>query len=119
MNANEAFETLLDAVEATKYGLKNDRSAYRPDDELGWYNLYERLYNSTISANGYTITLEEDFGGEGMGDNRYLVIKFSSPDGDFYFRKDAYYASYDGTTWDGYFYAVTPKQKTITVFERV
>lgn len=55
----------------------------------------------------------DSYGGEGQGDERWVVIRF----GDRYFRKDGYYASYDGTTWDGDFREVKPTQKTITVYE--
>lgn len=42
------------------------------------------------------VWLVEDFGGEGMGDTRYVVFQI----GDQFFQVDGYYASWDGTTWE-------------------
>lgn len=68
--------------------------------------------------NDSTVSVAEDFGGEGMGDVMYLVLMVKNPDGTIqYFRKDGYYVSYDGGTWDGDFREVKPQQKTITVYE--
>lgn len=49
------------------------------------------------------------------GDGIYLIFKT----GDRYFKKDGWYASHDGTYWDGSFYEVEPAQKTITVYNPV
>src|SRR2546426_1106570 len=38
----------------------------------------------------------EDFGGEGQGDQRYVVFSVS----DQFFKVEGYYASWDGTTWE-------------------
>lgn len=44
----------------------------------------------------------EDFGGEGQGDNRWIVLEANG----HLYRKDGYYASFEGSTWDGDFYEV-------------
>lgn len=51
-------------------------------------------------------------GGEGGGEDAELIFKI----GDRYFRKGGYYASHDGTYWDGDFSEVRPEPKTITVY---
>lgn len=56
-------------------------------------------------------------GGESKGDHWESVKYF--PDHDVYLRVTGYYASYDGTSFDGWkdCREVKPKEKTITVYE--
>lgn len=59
--------------------------------------------------------IEEDFGGEGQGETRYVVF---SVDGQF-FRVDGYYASWDGTNWESASpYEVEAKEVTVIKYER-
>ena len=59
--------------------------------------------------------LAEDFGGEGMGDTRYVVFQV----GDQFFRVDGYYASWDGTTWeDPTPYEVKPVEVTVIEYRK-
>lgn len=55
----------------------------------------------------------EDFGGEGQGDTMWVVFKVQ----DRYFRKTAYYDSWNGASWDSSLEEVEPKEKVITVYE--
>jgi hypothetical protein len=66
---------------------------------------------------------DEETGGEGSQESIYIVFSVESYDnhpfnegGKRYFRKQGYYASYDGSNWDGDFHEVWPKQKEITVW---
>lgn len=83
--------------------------------ELQKYNRETKKYEPTdFRISGFPLEIVEDVGGgEGDGDTRYLVFKLGSQ----FFRKDGYYASYDGSVWDGDFYEVFPREKTITVYE--
>lgn len=56
-------------------------------------------------------------GGEGEGDEWYAVKHF--PKHDIYVRIDSFYASYNGTTFDGWedCKEVKPIEKTIKVYE--
>lgn len=55
------------------------------------------------------------WGGEGCGEDYGLVLHF--PESDVYVRIDGYYASYVGSSFDDPPYIVTPKEKTIIVYE--
>ena len=58
----------------------------------------------------------EQYGGEDQGSTWYSVKHFV--DHDVYIRTDGYYQSYNGTDfYDGLGRVVTPKKKTVTVFE--
>lgn len=74
-------------------------------DEI-WSNVYDNLYTKAQiersdfykdmilpSGNVYLI---EDFGGEGQGEQRWVVFSV----GDQFFEVSGYYASWDGTTWE-------------------
>jgi hypothetical protein len=66
---------------------------------------------------GFDAKIVEDVGGEGQGDTRYVVFSLSDGTNTRYFRKDGYYASYDGSTWDGEFREVTPIDRVVTFYE--
>lgn len=54
----------------------------------------------------------DDYGGEGQGDDYWVVFKV----GDQFFRKNGWYASYDGGELDGELYEVFPKEVTRTEY---
>lgn len=55
----------------------------------------------------------EQVGGMDQGTHAHVVLRIGSR----LFRKDGYHQSYDGTYYDGAFYEVTEKKKTVTVYE--
>lgn len=66
---------------------------------------------------GYAQVVKQH-GGEGQGSSYYTVRYFK--DHDVYIRVDGYYQSHYGTDfepWDKSASIVTPKEKTITVYE--
>lgn len=93
-----------------------------------WSEFYESLMTKERheSGNKYSwetvpvlpsgpVFLVEDFGGEGMGDTRYVVFSV----GDQFFKVEGYYASWDGTTWDDPTpFEVKPVEKTVIEYER-
>lgn len=84
----------------------------------GAFNQKTRKYDlAPVVVKGVSVSCVEDFGGEGQGDTRYCVFKFEDSTGVKYFRKDGYYASYDGSTWDGDFKEVTPQERIVTFYE--
>lgn len=60
-----------------------------------------------------TVTLIEDHGGgEGDGEERFIVIKV----GDQLFQYNGYYSSWDGTEWDETLRQVEPYEVTVTKY---
>lgn len=55
----------------------------------------------------------ENFGGEGQGDDYWLIFKV----GEQYFQQDGYYASHDGGYLDGDLYEVEPVKVTKTEYK--
>jgi hypothetical protein len=75
----------------------------------------DKVLDITLDGETVPVTKVDSFGGEGMGEEIWVVVQV----GDQYFEKDGYYASHYGTDWDGSFTEVSPSQKTITVYETV
>lgn len=70
----------------------------------------------TVEVNGVTYPIEvvaDHGGGEGSGEERWIVIKV---DGRL-FRKDGYYMSYEGSTFDSELREVSPVVKEVTFYE--
>lgn len=83
--------------------------------ELGWHG-------GRVRINGVDYEWENvaDKGGEGQGEYRAIVFSITDSSGDTrLFRKEGYYQSYDGSTWDGDFSEVEAYEKTVTDYREV
>ena len=96
---------------------KGDTYQVEMDDWYHWHELYDPIHVPGLG----TVFPVEDFGGDGMGGYTWFVLRIEPEDGSapFLVRKEGYYASYDGSTWDGDFAIVEPREKMITVYEEV
>lgn len=88
--------------------------------ENGWYEFGHKdpgdthglvLKGETVSA----VYMDGESGGEGSGESVWLVFKV----GVQYFKKTGYYASYDGTSWDGDVTEVRRRQVTVSMWEEI
>lgn len=94
------------------------------DFDTVWDEFYESLVSVDYAAKGHkTATLasgavyiaEDHGGGEGDGEERFVVMSI----GDQFFKVSGYYASWDGSNWDDATpVEVVPVEKTVIVFER-
>lgn len=68
----------------------------------------------------HVMTRLEDHGGEGQGDQYWVVFKIETKDLSEcrYYKWSGYYASYDGGYLEN-LYEVTPTIKTITVYKKI
>ncbi len=76
----------------------------------------EETYNELIEA-GITVDFVDRYGGEGQGDEYWSVYKFSKGDEAVYVKFDGWYASYDGSEFNDWFF-VEPKQFQVVQFRR-
>lgn len=83
-----------------------------------WVDTYTRRDKVAVPDLGL-VSLAETFGGEGQGDQYYIVLRIDMEEGVRYFKVDGWYQSYAGGELDGPLFEVTPVEKTITVYERV
>ncbi len=89
-------------------------------EEVGW-DIWDELERREVSHPllGTVKVVQNVGGGEGAGETRYIVFRIEDESGVRFFQMNGYYMSYDGSHFDGPFVEVTPKQKTITVYEEV
>lgn len=66
---------------------------------------------------GFTANRVAEYGGEGQGDDYWVVISISDGLTSRYFRMDGYYASYSGGELDGEISEVTPVDRVVTFYE--
>jgi hypothetical protein len=108
----------LDEEELAELRGENDYSS--PPDWI-WHEYHWGHSDEFVvpGIDGTVAVVESEGGGEGSGEHMHIVFRVSTTDGEeFYFKIDGYYASFDGASWDGSeLYEVTPRQKTITVYE--
>lgn len=65
-------------------------------------------------------TFVEQYGGEGKGEDLWMVFKVTSLDGaERYFRRSGYWASFVGGDYDGPTREVKATQKLMTVYEEI
>lgn len=70
---------------------------------------------------GFILTEEKRFGGEGQGDNYWIVFSAEKDGIKKFFKLDGWYSSYEGSCIDSYstFYEVEEVEKVVKVWENV
>lgn len=106
------FEQYLANYYTDEYG-ENESTTLNTDHV--WQEL--KYEGGTGVRDGWSGKVVDSFGGEGEGDQYWMVISVSDGETTRYFRRDGWYASYDGGYLDGDTYEVSPREKTITVYE--
>lgn len=116
--ASKAIEILLVSESWPLEELREEFGGYDSlDTDSAWSEVkYSRGDEKTVD--GLTAKVVAEYGGEGQGDDYWVVISLS--DGLFtrYFRRDGWYASYDGGYLDGETYEVRPQQKLVTFYDK-
>lgn len=81
-----------------------------------WGELSEMRRETDVPGLG-KVTVVDNYGGEGQGDDLWAVFRIEFDNGDVkHYRKSGYWVSYDGATWDQALEEVTPREKVITVW---
>jgi hypothetical protein len=81
--------------------------------EFKWSTTGRVLLHVSLHGETLPVTKVDDFGGEGQGDDIWVVIRVGTQ----LFEKSGYYASHYGSDWEGPFTEVQAVQKTVTVYE--
>jgi hypothetical protein len=104
------------------------KSTYRGEEyevDADWHNWDDKSYSKEpveIPGLGKIEFAEADTGGEGHGEYISMVFKITMADcADTvrHFRKEGWYASHDGSYWDGDFAEVEPYEKLVTLYRPV
>ncbi len=99
-----------------EYDLDKDDDLSNLDDIQGAWQ--EAKYNGgKYTRDGLTAERVAEYGGEGDGDQYWVVISLSDGLTTRHFRKDGWYASYDGGYLDGDTSEVKPVEKTVVFYE--
>lgn len=77
---------------------------------------YEESVPCTVPDLG-TLNVVESYGGEGQGDDYWVVIMLTDDETSRYFKKSGWYQSYSGGELDGELQEVAPVPKVVTVWE--
>lgn len=116
INAGNFNELLVKA-----YAKAMEDRGYSADeyDSISQEIITESEYFGPFELDGYEIGVAADVGGgEGDGEERYVVFKIFNGTETRYFRYDGYYASWDGSTFDDLEpREVLAQEKVIVVFE--
>jgi hypothetical protein len=116
---SEGYKGTFEEYVSEEYG--NDRYV-DSDDESAPYDtqgLWEHMKyeGKSGSLDGFTAKVEAQYGGEGEGNQYWVVISVSDGLTTRYFRRDGWYASYDGGYLDTDTFEVKPAEKVVTVYE--
>ncbi|MFE2997978.1 hypothetical protein ACFXG4_23530 [Nocardia sp. NPDC059246] len=93
--------------------------------EFSWYDWkWETGFDAVDVPDLGKVWVVDTFGGgEGSGEEMYIIFRVletgERPYRARYFQKDGYYASFDGSNWDGAFFEVRPTQINATIYEKV
>lgn len=117
MNLNE----LENALTSFEYTYKSRYSDFTYEETTSWHEYWCGEIGDALEIPGVgKVSIEATHGGEGEGDQAWVVLRIEHEDGTTkFYRKDGYYASYDGAEFDGDFRQVVPTPKTITVYEAI
>ena len=86
------------------------------------YELEECFYGKDgFDYGGFNIILEDEFGGEGQGDDIWKVFKIEDMETKekTYFKVRGYYDSWNGTDWDGTITLAKPVEVTVIQWEDI
>ncbi|OKI54557.1 hypothetical protein [Micromonospora sp. CB01531] len=87
-------------------------------DDGSLWSLFKYEEVNNVPTELGVISYVADYGGEGQGEQYWVVVKVKAHDGtERYFRRDGWYQSYSGGELDGPTVEVKPTQKTVTVYE--
>jgi hypothetical protein len=81
--------------------------------------VWQQFHSESSKGERDSLTAEvvASHGGEGEGDQYWMVISISDGNTTRFLRKDGYYASYDGGYLDSDTSEVKPKEKMVTFYE--
>jgi hypothetical protein len=93
-------------------------SNWNNEDVEGIESWHELKYGCGGHVTGLgKVSHVDSYGGEGKGDEYWVVFSVTDWGVTRHFRMDGWYASYSGAEFDGDLKEVAPKQKVITVWE--
>lgn len=122
MSKTSTIEEVLENFVHVSEGTYLNGESYRYEDQ-GWYQWSEVADGGDpvkVPDLGVVSIVDYATGGEGSAEHIYMVFEITDAEGGVkFYQKTGYYASFDGSNWDGDFSEVAPSEKTITVYTPV
>lgn len=106
---SQILDAYPDVVQQMFQSEVQQESNYRYADD-------EEEFINTVDGHKIKFKLEDNYGGEGQGEQYWSVYSFEKDGKKVYVRFNGWYASYVGSEFVDWAF-VEPKQKTITVYE--
>lgn len=112
----DGFKGTFEEYIEQEYGSDSGQPGDAPYDTR---RLWEHVKYEGVegSYDGLTAKVEAQYGGEGQGDQFWLVISITDGETTRYFRRDGWYASYDGGYLDTDTFEVKPQERTVVFYE--
>lgn len=87
-------------------------------ESQGWDAWAEQDTSESVMVEGLgLVNVIESFGGEGQGDDYYMIFFVDAGEWEQYYKLGGYYQSYDGGYYDGPLFKVNPVVKPVTFWE--
>lgn len=80
-----------------------------------WDSDEEKEFRAALAEAGVVCRYEDNYGGEGQGDDYWSVYSFARGDEKIYVQFNGWYASYNGAEFNEWFF-VEPKERVIAVW---
>lgn len=107
---SEPYKEEIEGFEATEQGMEMLLSEHRGI-------VSELKYGSVYEINGYLLNPVDEYGGEGQGEDYWVVVEVTKDDHKSFWKFDGWYASYSGSSIENV-WEVKPVEKVVTVYER-
>jgi hypothetical protein len=116
---NPGYKGTFEEYVSEEYGAERYVDKNSPGTEYDTASLWQHIKyeGESGSVDGLSAKVEAQHGGEGQGDQYWVVISISDGLTTRYFRRDGWYASYDGGYLDTDTFEVKPAEKVVTVYE--
>lgn len=114
-----SFEDYLQQLNDEDYDYDDEETTEEKSINLDNSHVWQEFMSTSNEGTRDNLTAKvvAEYGGEGQGDQYWMVVSISDGTTTRYFRRDGWYASYDGGTLDGETYEVKPQERLITFYE--
>ncbi len=88
------------------------------DEESTADNIFCEIFDENTLPAGVQMGLADSYGGEGQGEEYWAVYKFEREGETLYVKFDGCYYSYEGSSYDSWFF-VEPREVVVTQYFKI
>jgi hypothetical protein len=116
-NVNNLKEKVQALLVATPHGVINDFFQSEISEKTNWDDKETTQSRAEFAEEGITFKHEDNFGGEGMGDEYWSVYSFTDKTDKVYVQFNGWYQSYNGSEFTEFFFVEPKEVKVIQYFK--